>query len=164
MRIFGIDPGLATVGFGIVDKGARGELAAVDYGVVTTPKELTTIDRLVILHEAFGALLTKYAPDAVAVEELFFARNVTTGIPVAEARGVLLMTVRAFTANLFEYTPLQVKMSITGYGQADKGQIQFMVQRMLRLKVVPKPDDAADALAIAITHANTNMSLVAAKK
>lgn len=155
MRILGIDPGIAIVGYGLVDV-ERGNYTVVDYGVITTPKEENTPTRLCMIEKALIQLIEKYKPDSIALEELFFARNTTTAITVAEARGVLLLTATKYCGNLFEYTPLQIKQAITGYGRADKNQVQQMVKMMLKLASVPKPDDAADALAVAITHGQTN--------
>lgn len=149
MKILGIDPGTATTGFGIVTK-ENGKLTAIDYGVVSTAKELNMSNRLLIIFQDIEELIAKHNPDIVAVEQLFFARNVTTAITVGQARGVVLLAAQKADLKLVEYTPLQVKQSVTGYGQATKRQVQSMVQKILKLKVLPKPDDAADALAIAI--------------
>lgn len=149
MRILGIDPGTATTGFGIVTK-ENGKLTAVDYGVVSTSKELDMSNRLLIIFQDIEELIAKHQPDVVAIEQLFFARNVTTAITVGQARGVVLLAAQKADLKLIEFTPLQVKQSVTGYGQATKKQVQIMVQKILKLKVLPKPDDAADALAIAI--------------
>ncbi len=156
MIILGIDPGLATMGYGVIfaDKGT---FKAVDYGVVTTPKEKTLPQRLGLLEEGVRALIEKFRPDAVAVEELFFSKNITTGIAVAEARGVILLTaVKSLGDEVYEYTPNQIKQAMTGYGGADKRQMQLMVTALLRLKSVPRPDDAADALAVALCHGHTS--------
>ncbi len=155
MRILGIDPGIAIVGYGIIDV-ERGNYSVVDYGVITTPKEENTPTRLCMIEKSLIKLIEQYNPDNIALEELFFARNTTTAITVAEARGVLLLTATKYCGKLFEYTPLQIKQAITGYGKADKNQVQQMVKMMLKLKAVPKPDNAADALAVAITHGQTN--------
>ncbi len=149
MKILGIDPGTATTGFGIVFK-ENGRLTAIDYGVVSTAKELDMSNRLLIIFQDIEELIAKHNPDVVAVEQLFFARNVTTAITVGQARGVVLLAAQKADLKLVEYTPLQVKQSVTGYGQATKRQVQSMVQKILKLNVLPKPDDAADALAIAI--------------
>lgn len=152
MRILGIDPGLGIVGYGIVDS-EKGESKVVDYGVIRTAKEKTVPQRLIQIYDTLNELLDKYKPDCVAVEELFFLKNITTGISVAEARGVILLACKQYLGdNLFEYTPMQIKMALTGYGRAEKAQIQYMVKNILKLKALPKPDDAADALAVAITH------------
>jgi len=156
MRILGIDPGLATVGFGIIDKTSSG-IVPIDYGVVSTPTNEGTPVRLAMIADGIKGLIAKYNPNAIVVEELFFNTNITTGIRVAEARGVILHCAALECGELFEYTPLQVKMALTGNGRADKKQVQFMVRAMLSLTQIPKPDDAADALAVAICHANTSI-------
>ena len=152
MIILGIDPGLAIVGYGVISV-ERGNSSVVDYGVINTPKELKVPQRLKLIYEGMNALLDKYKPDSIALEELFFNTNTTTGINVAQARGVILLACMNKCNNLFEYTPLQVKQAMTGYGKAEKKQIQYMVTKMLKLSKPPKPDDAADALALALTHA-----------
>ena len=152
MIILGIDPGLATLGYGVIEKDERGNFRAIDCGVVLTPKEEGLPVRLAILEEGIRKILDKYHPDEVAMEELFFSKNITTGIAVAHARGVALLTCVKACGKLYEYTPMQIKQALTGYGKADKKQIQAVVTSMLRLKEVPKPDDAADALAIALCH------------
>lgn len=156
MRILGIDPGFAIVGYGVVDKDEKGKLHVVDYGAITTAAEEAFPHRLQKIDKGMKILINRFHPDAVAVEELFFQNNVSTAIPVAEARGVIIASVIEETENLFEYTPNQIKLSITGTGTADKHQVQQMTKYHLGLKEVPKPDDAADALAVAITHAYTN--------
>ncbi|MBO4472241.1 MAG: crossover junction endodeoxyribonuclease RuvC [Clostridia bacterium] len=155
MIILGIDPGLAIVGYGVLES-VKGKVTPIDYGVINTPAGMATPLRLQRIHKGMMTLLEKYKPDEIAVEELFFSNNVTTGIPVAEARGVILMTAINYTDKLFEYTPNQIKQAITGWGGADKHQMQEVVRQTLRLKAIPKPDDAADALAVALTHAQTN--------
>ena len=152
MIILGIDPGLATLGYGVIEKDEKGNFRAIDCGVVLTPKEEGLPVRLAILEEGIRKILDKYHPDEVAMEELFFSKNITTGIAVAHARGVALLTCVKECGKLYEYTPMQIKQALTGYGKADKKQIQSVVTSMLRLKEVPKPDDAADALAIALCH------------
>lgn len=152
MTILGIDPGLATLGYGVIEKNERGEFKAVDYGVVLTPKDESLPVRLAMLEEGVKKVLEKYRPDEVAMEELFFSKNITTGIAVAHARGVALLTCVKACGKLYEYTPMQIKQALTGYGKADKHQIQSVVTSMLRLRSIPKPDDAADALAIALCH------------
>lgn len=149
MKILGIDPGTATTGFGVLEKNS-GALSAIDCGVVSTPKTLPLSNRLNILYEDITELIAKYKPQVIAVEKLFFARNVTTAIDVGQARGVILLAAQKADLKLVEYTPLQVKQAVTGYGQANKKQVQQMVQKLLKLQKLPKPDDAADALAIAI--------------
>lgn len=155
MRILGIDPGYATIGYGIVDKLPKG-LVAVDYGVIETPKSESIPVRLAILGNALTTIIRKFKPDAVSVEELFFNTNITTGIKVAQARGVILLCAINECGHLYEYTPLQIKQALTGNGRADKKQMQYMVKAFLGLKEEPKPDDAADALAAAICHAHTS--------
>jgi crossover junction endodeoxyribonuclease RuvC len=156
MIILGIDPGLATLGYGVIEKDNKGNCRAVDCGVVVTPKHEGMPVRLAVLEEGVNAVLDKYNPDEIAMEELFFSKNITTGIAVAHARGVALLTCVKRCGKLYEYTPMQIKQALTGYGKADKKQIQSVVTSMLKLKSVPKPDDAADALAIALCHANTS--------
>ena len=152
MRLLGIDPGLATIGYGVVDYDKR-RLETVDYGIISTPAGLKLPERLDIIYDNMTRLMERFAPDSVAFEELFFAKNVKTGIAVAHARGVLLTAAYRKNRNLYEYTPLQVKQAVVGYGRADKQQVQIMVKTILKLDRIPKPDDAADALALAITHA-----------
>ena len=156
MIILGIDPGLATLGYGVLEKNARGEVRALDYGVVCTPKDERLPTRLAILEEGICRLLDKCNPDEVAVEELFFSKNVTTGIAVAHARGVALLTCVKRCGRLFEYTPMQIKQALAGYGKAEKKQIQLVTANLLHLKGVPRPDDAADALAVALCHSYTS--------
>lgn len=155
MIILGIDPGLATVGWGVLNS-EKGMAKVVDYGVVTTPKELTLPKRLECLESGINQLLDKFHPDEIAMEELFFNTNITTGINVAHARGVILLTCSKRCKKLYEYTPLQIKQALTGYGRAEKKQMQIMVKTFLRLDSIPRPDDAADALAVALTHSQTN--------
>lgn len=156
MVILGIDPGLATMGYGVIEAD-KGNFAVRDYGVVTTPKDFTLPQRLALLEEGVTELIDRFAPDNIAIEELFFSKNITTGIAVSEARGVILLTAyKRFGDEVYEYTPNQIKQAITGYGGADKIQMQLMVQALLRLKKVPRPDDAADALAVALCHGQTS--------
>ncbi len=152
MIILGVDPGIATLGYGVIEKDERGNFRAIDCGVVTTPKDEGLPVRLAMLEEGVQKILDKYRPDEVAMEELFFSKNITTGIAVAHARGVALLTCVKACGRLYEYTPMQIKQALTGYGKADKKQIQSVVTSMLRLSEIPKPDDAADALAIALCH------------
>lgn len=156
MVILGIDPGLATLGYGVVEKDGGGNCRAVDYGVVLTPKEETLPVRLAMLEEGVNRVIDKFTPEEIALEELFFTKNITTGIAVAQARGVTLLSCVKRCGKLFEYTPMQIKQALTGYGRADKRQMQQVVTSLLRLKNVPRPDDAADALAIALCHAFTS--------
>ena len=156
MIILGIDPGLATMGYGVLEKKNNGDCRAVDYGVVLTPKEEGLPVRLAMLEDGVNQVLERYAPAEVAVEELFFSKNITTGIPVAHARGVILLTCIKRLGRLYEYTPMQIKQALTGYGNADKQQMQRVVASILGLKKVPRPDDAADALGVALCHAHTS--------
>ena len=159
MIILGIDPGYAIVGFGVIEKDARGKCSVLDYGAINTPKEEDFPVRLAMIQDGMKCLINKFKPDAVAVEELFFNQNITTGIAVAEARGVILCTAIQHVPKVFEFTPMQIKLAITGNGKAEKKQVQFMTKTMLKLKAIPKPDDAADALAVALTLAQTNTKL-----
>ena len=153
MKILGIDPGTATTGFGVIEK--RGpKLTFVDAGVITTSPEHTMPARLSEIYAGLTEIIEHHKPDCMAVEQLFFAANVTTAITVGQARGVVLLAGAEAGLPVGEYTPLQVKQAMTGYGRANKKQIQEMVKMMLGLDGIPKPDDAADGLAIAITHAN----------
>lgn len=155
MIILGIDPGLATAGFGVIEKAGDNN-KALDYGVISTPKDLSLTERLKIIEDNFVSLIEKFKPTDIAVEELFFAKNVKTALNVAHARGVILLCANKYCQNVFEYTPLQIKQGLTGYGRADKNQIQQMVKILLNLKTIPSPDDAADALAVALCHSQTN--------
>lgn len=151
----GIDPGTATTGFGLVRLMPDGELVAVKYGVILTPKESSASARLVMLYDQLRDLLQEHSPDTAAVEKLFFSRNVTTALAVGQARGVVMLSLEQAGIEPFEYTPNEVKQAVAGFGGADKRQVQDMVRALLQLEFIPKPDDAADALAIAITHLNT---------
>ena len=152
----GIDPGTATTGYGLVRLMPDGELVAVSYGIISTPKEATPPARLEMLFDQLNALLKEHKPDTAAVEKLFFSRNVTTAIAVGQARGVIMLCLQKAGIEPSEYTPNEVKQAVAGYGAADKRQVQEMVRALLQLEKIPKPDDAADALAIAITDLNTN--------
>ena len=151
MRIIGIDPGTGILGFGVLDVSPTG-LRVVDAGVVTTPAHTPLDQRLEEIYDSLTGVIAETRPDVMSIEKLFFARNVTTAISVAHARGVAMLAGRKARLPIAEYTPLQIKQTLTGYGRADKKQVQEMVRLQLGLKVVPKPDDAADALAAAITH------------
>ena len=151
----GIDPGTATTGYGLVRIERDGSLSAVKYGVILTSKEATAPARLEMLYNQLHEILTEYQPDTAAVEKLFFSRNVTTALAVGQARGVVMLCMQQAGIEPFEYTPNEVKQAVAGYGGADKRQVQEMVRALLQLDSIPKPDDAADALAIAITHLNT---------
>lgn len=159
MRILGIDPGYAIVGYGVIDKDERGKCKVVDYGAINTPKEEDFPVRLAMIADGMKELIETYKPDAIAVEELFFNQNITTGIAVAEARGVILCTAIQQLSKVFEFTPMQIKLAVTGDGKADKHAVQFMTKMTLGLKSIPKPDDAADALAVALCLAQTNVKL-----
>lgn len=156
MIIVGFDPGLATLGYGVIKKENRHSPEMLDYGIISTPKDENLAVRLCMLEQGIKQVIDKFKPSEIAIEELFFAKNVKTAISVAHARGVLLLTANKECGRIFEYTPLQIKQALTGYGRADKNQIQQMVKTYLGLKSVPKPDDAADALAVALCHAQTN--------
>ncbi len=152
MRILGIDPGTATVGYGLIEE-TDGQLTVITYGaIVTRPKDGDTARRLQIIYDQLNELIAAYRPDAAAVEELFFGRNITTAISVGQARGVLLLALANAGIPVAEYSPPKIKESVSGYGNASKQQVQFMVQSMLDLEEMPRPDDAADGLAVALTH------------
>lgn len=159
MIILGIDPGYAIVGWGVIEKAKNGSCRIIDYGTIQTPKNEAFPVRLAMIYEGMQKLIKKFKPDAVAMEELFFNNNITTGIPVAEARGVILISIIHSPSRLYEYTPLQIKQAMTANGRAEKHQVQYMTRMMLNLKSIPKPDDAADALAVALTCAQTNNTL-----
>ncbi len=160
MIILGIDPGLAIVGYGVLEYNG-GRLRTLGYGSIQTPAGMPTEERLVAIHRSMGELLEKYQPDCMAVEELFWNTNQTTGIRVSEARGVILLAAAEKQVKIFEYTPLQVKQAVVGYGRAEKKQVIAMVTSLLGLAKPPKPDDTADALAIAICHAHSGASRLA---
>ena len=151
MRILGIDPGFATVGWAVIDS-ERGNLYPVAFGAITTPAHTYFESRLLMIKNDLETIIEKYSPTEMAIEELFFNTNITTGIAVAEARGVILCTAYEKGLRISEYTPLQVKQSVVGYGKAEKHQVIAMVTSILKLKNPPKPDDTADAVAIAICH------------
>lgn len=155
MIILGIDPGLAATGFGVIKK-EKNKLTAIDYGIISTPAKTGLIFRLKLISSDLRSIIKKYRPDAMAVEKLFFCKNVKTALDVGHCRGVMLLEAVNGDLPLYEFTPLQVKQALTGYGKADKRQIQKMAQTILKLKNVPKPDDAADALALAITLAHSH--------
>ncbi len=156
MIIVGFDPGLATLGYGVIKTDPKRKPEMIDYGIISTPKEQDLPTRLITLEKGVKEIIDRFKPDEIAIEELFFAKNVKTAIAVAHARGVILLTAVKECGKLYEYTPLQIKQALTGYGRADKNQIQQMVKTFLALKAVPKPDDAADALAVALCHSRTN--------
>jgi crossover junction endodeoxyribonuclease RuvC len=158
MRIIGIDPGTGILGFGVVDV-IKGKSKLVDAGVITTPAHTPHDERLEDIFDSLTDIIKKTKPDAMSVEKLFFSQNITTAMTVAEARGVVLLVGRKAGLPIFEYTPQQIKQSISGYGKADKKQVQEMVRLQLGLKEVPKPDDCADAIAAAITHSLMSRTL-----
>ena len=159
--ILGIDPGLAIVGWGAIETTPRG-YRVLGYGSITTPAHTPTEDRLATIYADMNELLRRFRPDAISVEELFWNTNQTTGIRVAEARGVILLAARQNLVSVYEYTPLQVKQAVVGYGRAEKKQVITMVTTLLELKAPPKPDDTADALALAICHSNCAGSALSA--
>lgn len=152
MRILGLDPGMATTGFGVID-AVDGEVTLVRYGIITTPAGEMIEKRLLSIYQQANALIAEFCPERTAVEQLFFGRNITTAIAVGQARGVLLLALASAGIPVSEYSPPKIKEAVTGYGKAEKAQIQLMVRHLLGLDETPRPDDAADALAIAITHA-----------
>jgi len=154
MIILGIDPGLATLGYGVIEVN-NDKRRVIQYGTLNTPAKQPMPQRLRALFRAMNQLLDIYQPDEVAFEELFFSKNITTGMAVSMARGVAMVAVAERTENLYEYTPMQIKQAVTGYGGADKHQVQQMVKILLNMKEIARPDDAADALAVALTHANS---------
>ena len=154
MRILGIDPGFATIGFGLVE-AERGQARMVTYGAITTPAGLPLSRRLYQIGTDMEDLIGQLKPEVISIEELFFNTNITTGIAVAHARGVLLYAAEKCGVPLFEYTPSQVKLAVAGYGKAEKRQMMDMTRRLLKLEKVPRPDDAADALALALCHARS---------
>ncbi len=159
MRILGIDPGVATIGFGVIEAD-RASVRLLQYGVITTPAGLPLSNRLYQISQDMSQLLSQFRPDEAAIEELFFSKNITTGIAVAHGRGVILLEIEKAGVPVYEYTPMQVKQAVVGYGGAEKHQVMLMTQRLLKMKAVPRPDDAADALAIAICHGRSATSLL----
>ena len=160
MRVLGIDPGIATIGFGVVES-EKNRHKLIKCGVISTPAHTSLSSRLEQIYDDMLSLLELFRPDAVSIEELFFNTNITTGISVAHGRGVILLACRKYGVRVYEYTPLQVKQAVVGYGKAEKAQVMDMTRRLLHLKAVPRPDDAADALAIALCHARSATSLLA---
>ena len=160
MRILGIDPGYGITGFGVIES-ERGQNRLITCGAITTPAGMDFSARLEIIYEDMRKLLSETKPDAVAIEELFFGQNVTTGIGVAQSRGVILLAIRQAGLEVTSYKPMQVKQALVGYGNATKHQMQEMTKRLLHLPAMPKPDDAADAIAIALCHARSSTSLIA---
>ncbi len=153
-RVLGIDPGTAIVGWGIVE-GEGQELALVEYGTIRTPANTPLVERISHIYEELNAILERFRPDGVGIEQLFFAKNVTTALPVAHARGVMLLAVHQRGVPLAEFTPMEIKQAVTGYGGADKHQMQQMVRLLLGLDEAPRPDDAADAVAVALCYHQT---------
>ena len=160
MRILGIDPGFAIVGWGVIEYSGS-KFKVVGYGSIETPAHIPMEERLLMINRGIEELVSTYKPEVMAVEELFFNTNITTGIRVAEARGVIIMKAHAMGVKISEYTPLQVKQAVVGYGRAEKKQVISMVTRLLNLEKPPKPDDTADALAIAVCHAHCGGSRLA---
>lgn len=158
MIILGIDPGYAIVGYGVIEKIGN-TTKCLDYGAITTDKDTDFPTRLVQIAEGVEYLIEKFKPECLAIEELFFQNNQKTAINVAQARGVVVQIAKKKLGNLYEYTPLQIKQALTGQGRAEKAQVQYMVKAILNLNAIPKPDDAADALAVALTHSQTNQTL-----
>lgn len=158
MRILGIDPGYATIGYGIIEYD-NFRFKTIAYGAVKTKPDKPFHDRLCDIFDDINTLINSYKPDCLSIEKLYFNTNTTTAIDVAQARGVILLAARRAGTRIYEYTPLQVKQSITGYGRAEKHQVMEMVKNLLQLKAVPKPDDTADALALAICHGHSSGSL-----
>ncbi|NLX10108.1 MAG: crossover junction endodeoxyribonuclease RuvC [Chloroflexi bacterium] len=156
MLVLGIDPGTATTGYGLVREHPDGRLEAVAYGVITTPARRPMQDRLMQIYEEITALIVQYQPDSVAVETLFFGKNVTTAITVAQGRGVILLALAQAGIPMREYKPAEIKQAIAGYGNADKIQVQEMIRQLLDLDEIPRPDDAADGLGVAITDINAS--------
>lgn len=156
MLALGIDPGTATTGYGLVRLEPDGSLLAVNYGIISTPKDIPSAERLVVLYDQLQNLLREHKPETAAVEKLFFQRNITTAIAVGQARGVMLLSLAQTGLEVFEYTPNEIKQAVAGYGSAGKRQMQEMVRVLLTLDDIPRPDDAADALAVAICHLHTN--------
>jgi crossover junction endodeoxyribonuclease RuvC len=156
MIVLGIDPGTATTGYGLVDEDNDGGLSIVDYGVILTPSQQSMPERLLLINRKLREIIFLHHPVCGAVEKLFFQRNVRTALSVGQARGVILLSMAEAGLDIFEYTPLEVKQSVVGYGGADKQQVQQMVRALLGLANIPQPDDAADSLAIAICHIHSN--------
>ena len=159
MRVLGIDPGIATIGFGVVES-EKNRHKLIKCGVVSSPAHASLSSRLEQIYDDMLSILELFQPDAVSIEELFFNTNITTGIAVAHGRGVILLACRKAGVQVYEYTPLQVKQSVVGYGRAEKRQVMDMVRRLCQLPAAPKPDDAADAVALAICHARSATSLL----
>ena len=159
MVVLGVDPGVSTIGFGAI-RAERGKNTLLQYGVITTPPGIPLSSRLLQISNDMEELIRTFRPDEMAVEELFFTKNITTGIAVAHGRGVLLLELERAGVPVYEYTPMQVKQAVAGYGKAEKRQVMAMTARLLKMKEIPRPDDAADALALAICHARAATSLL----
>ena len=155
MIILGIDPGIATTGYGVIKKQPKKALSCISYNCIYTDKKDTAHERLRVLENGLNSVIRLHRPDVIVVEKLYFAKNIKTAMPVAEARGVILLTAAKHKLPVYEFTPLQMKMVVTGYGRAEKKQVQRMVQQILSLSELPRPDDAADALGVAITYADS---------
>ncbi|HEX7555800.1 MAG TPA: crossover junction endodeoxyribonuclease RuvC [Leptolinea sp.] len=154
MLVLGIDPGTATTGYGFIRSTPEGDLVAVAYGVISTVKNTKPEQRLLVIYQQLSELITLHSPETAAVEKLFFQRNVTTAMAVGQARGVILLALAQNSIQVAEYTPMEIKQAVVGYGGADKNQVQMMVKAILHLDDIPRPDDAADALAVAICHSH----------
>ena len=159
MVILGIDPGVATIGFGVIN-AERQKNTLIQYGTITTPAGIPLASRLLQISNDMEDLIHLFQPDEMAIEDLFFSTNITTGISVAHGRGVILLAAEKLGVPVFEYTPIQVKQAVAGYGKADKKQVMLMTQRLLHMNRLPRPDDAADALAIAICHSRAATSML----
>lgn len=159
MIVLGIDPGYGLIGYGVLDKTGN-KLSVIDYGAISTPKDMPMSKRLEIIYNSMIMLIDKYHPEEVGIEKLYWGRNITTAIPVAQARGVIILALQQKNVKIYEYSPSQVKSALTGTGQAEKAQVQYMVKTLLNLQKIPRPDDAADALAMAICHTQTNHKLM----
>ena len=159
MVILGIDPGVATIGFGVIN-AERQKNTLIQYGTITTPAGIPLASQLLQISNDMEELIHLFQPDEMAIEELFFSTNITTGISVAHGRGVILLAAEKLGVPVFEYTPIQVKQAVAGYGKADKKQVMLMTQRLLHMNKLPRPDDAADALAIAICHSRAATSML----
>lgn len=159
MVILGIDPGVATIGFGVIN-AERQKNTLIQYGTITTPAGIPLASRLLQISNDMEELIHLFQPDEMAIEELFFSTNITTGISVAHGRGVILLAAEKLGVPIYEYTPIQVKQAVAGYGKADKKQVMLMTQRLLHMNRIPRPDDAADALAIAICHSRAATSML----
>ena len=160
MVILGIDPGVAIVGYGVVEC-VSGNFRCLEYGCITTPAHTLLEDRLSEIYDGMTELIARHRPDCMSIEELFFNNNQKTAVDVAQARGVILLAANKAKLPIYEYTPLQVKSAVVGYGRAEKQQVMYMVRQYLHMKETPKPDDAADAIAIALCHARSSTSLIA---